>query len=322
MNIGQKIRTFSKDPVRVGTFALASRVGSFLFAAAVLVACDDVVSDPTFREWCGDTLCAWKLEEGHISRAPTWTDKDYGVAFLDTPTTISQEVTQSPTCLKFSTIADIDPAAQMEVAIDFDRDGTIDAHQPIASAQWTEVTTLVTAPATYDGFTLYVKKEGTGNAVLAQFRVQSSTDCTAAAIPLGHLPIGDRCDPSSATACETGICCEGMCAECCSDTDCHGASTTDGGGDAGAGNICRAITVPEPQAFGVSIPTAPKQCNPGDHHHASGAPCIANDDCTSGTCDGAIVRAQTDDPDASDCSVTLPNAGTCIVNQIAGGHCR
>jgi hypothetical protein len=315
--------------VRFAWRLVVARIFALGLSAATLVACDDVISDPTFREWCGDTLCAWTLEEGHIERAPTWTEKDYGVSFTDTPTTISQDVTQSPTCLKFSTIADIDPAAQMTILLDFDRDGTIDATQPISSAQWTLVTNDVTAPAKYDGFTLYVKKEGTGKAVLAQLRVQSSTDCTSAAPVLTKLPIGDQCDPSASSSCETGICCNGYCAECCSDADCRGASGSDaGGGDAasdggeiGAG-ACVSLQLKEQMAFGVSIDVAPKQCNPGDHHHAKGAPCVANDDCASGACDGAIVRAQTDDPDAAACTVTLPNAGSCIVTQIAGGHCR
>ena len=29
--------------------------------------CDgDIVQDPTFRDWCGDTLCAWHLDAGAV----------------------------------------------------------------------------------------------------------------------------------------------------------------------------------------------------------------------------------------------------------------
>ena len=30
----------------------------------------DIVQDPTFRDWCGDSLCAWHLDAGHVAQAP------------------------------------------------------------------------------------------------------------------------------------------------------------------------------------------------------------------------------------------------------------
>src|SRR5688572_27790724 len=107
----------------------------FLFALllsmlGVLIAgCDDVVDDPTFRMWCGESLCSWKLEAGSIRRAPTWHKKDHGVEFEATPTIISQDTTKSPKCLEFTTIADVEPGAQMTIGVDFNRDGTIEEEQ-------------------------------------------------------------------------------------------------------------------------------------------------------------------------------------------------
>ena len=299
----------------------ATRVTLLALLVLTVVACDDVINDPTFRQWCGDTLCAWTLETGHIKKSPTWTDKDYGVAFLDTPTRISQGVSDSPRCLKFSTIGDIDISAQLTVSIDFDRDGTEDFTQAVPSAQWTEVETLVTAPKVYSGFTLSIEKKGDGRAVLAQMRVQSSEDCKAPGVLLGKLPIGDRCsntDPSAAT-CETGICCYGVCSECCADKDCHvsGGPGLPDGGDAGPAAICATQPV-EPASFFA----LPGQCGPGDHQHRAGAPCIVDADCLSGACDGAIIHGViVRDEDSGTCSVLGGDAG-CRPQAVVGGHCR
>jgi len=304
----------------------ASRAAMVFALALSVVACDDIINDPTFRQWCGDTLCAWTLESGHIRKAPTWTDKDYGVEFVDTPTRISQMVTDSPKCLKFSTISDLDPSTQVIVSVDFDRDGTYEFQQPIPSVQWTEEETLVTAPKAYSGFTLTIEKQGNGHAVLAQMRVQSSDDCTAPANPWkGPLPIGDHCSTSdpSAAPCETGICCYGVCSECCGDKDCkvtlQTATDAGDGGDAAVPVSPSAICGTQP----VSAPLfgLPGQCGPRDHLHKTGAPCLVGEDCASGVCDGAIIHGITGEPgeDAGTCN-TLTTG--CFPQSVAGGHCH
>ncbi len=295
----------------------AARATFLVVIAVAVVACGDVINDPTFRQWCGDTLCAWKLEAGHIRKAPTWTDKDYGVEFQDTPTRISQYVSTSPHCLKFSTIGDINPSTQLTVSIDFDSDGTVDFTQLVPSAQWTEVETLVTAPKVYDGFTLAIEKKGDGRAVLAQMRVQDSDECKAPGVVLDKpLPIGDKCSLTDPTAarCETGICCYGVCSECCSDKDCNVSGTPDGG-DAGPAAICGTQTVSAP-LFGL-----PAQCGPGDHQHKTGAPCLVDNDCASGACDGAIIHGVIPGSEGGTCDVLGADAG-CYPQTVAGGHCR
>ena len=73
----------------------------------------DVLSDSTFRLWCGDTLCDWQLDAGHVKQAATWHPDDYGVELVDTPTQISQKTTEGSSCMEFSAIADVEASAQM-----------------------------------------------------------------------------------------------------------------------------------------------------------------------------------------------------------------
>jgi hypothetical protein len=122
-----------------------------LAAAASLAAlgadCEgNVVQDPTFRDWCGNSLCEWTLDSGRVQRVPTWNPDDFGVSFLDTGTEISQVTQESEaTCLVFKTVADIDPAAQMTLLVDFDNDGTIDFQGPLGATDWHQVEAHIAA---------------------------------------------------------------------------------------------------------------------------------------------------------------------------------
>src|SRR5690606_31309933 len=176
----------------------------------------DVVKDATFRTWCGESLCEWTTEAGSIRKAPTWHRKDFGVELVDTPTVISQVTDKTPRCLEFTTVADVDPSAQVTIGLDFDDDGIIDHEHPVAATGWREARTLVTAPAAYASVRVVISKKGAGRAVLAQMRVQGRDTCTAPPLELRDLPLGARCATAGRGAeCASGVCCEGMCAECC-----------------------------------------------------------------------------------------------------------
>jgi hypothetical protein len=171
--------------------------------------CDgDVVQDPTFRDWCGSALCSWKTDYGEIQRAPTWNANDFGVSFLDGPmgAEISQQTAEGDAqCLLFTSVGDIDPGAQMHLAVDFDNDGTIDVDAPLGTATWRRVQTEITAPANYQGITFYVRKIGKGTAILAEMRVTSSTGCMAPPPALTSLGAGDPC--GGPETCASGLVC-------------------------------------------------------------------------------------------------------------------
>jgi hypothetical protein len=307
----------------------------FAFAATMLVAgCDDVVRDATFREWCGENLCAWKLETGTIRKAPTWHKNDHGVELVATPTAISQSVSGSPRCLTFTTIADVDLGAQVTIGLDFNRDGTIDHEQPIAATGFREAKTQVTAPAHYDGIRFVVTKKGAGRAVLAQMRVQSGEACTAPPLALRDLPLGAPCAiAGGGDECRSGVCCDYLCSDCCPGPTSYVQRLPDGTNVKNSTEPCPGSVACErravPNIRGFFMPAIPHQCEPGKGAAAPGAECIGNDDCASGECIGAETRSfraseGRTDGGVAECDPTYPDAGDerCAFYFVRGGRCR
>ncbi len=304
-------------------FRLAS-LAVFVFAGLGLGArgCDnDILSDPTFHLWCGESLCDWKVETGSVRRAPTWNEKDYGVELASTPTAISQTVTDSPKCILFTTVADVEPSAQVTLGLDFNEDGTIDTQQPIAATGFHSVQIQVSPPEYYSGIRFVIQKSGAGKAVLAQMRAQGTTDCSAPPLVLADQPLGTPCENIHPEACHSGVCCGGLCAECCLEP--YVLPPASDAPDAGAGGGCADGKKCVAAAFGLRdslLSSVPPQCDPGDGSRQHGDECLADDDCFSKHCDGAHITVA--DAGAS-CNASFPDAGDgCFYGPVSGGHCR
>jgi hypothetical protein len=272
-------------------------------AALALLGADcegNVVLDPTFRDWCGNKLCSWNLDAGNIKRVPTWNENDFGVSFLDpSPTQISQVTDESAArCLLFTTVANIDPTAAVSLLVDFDNDGTPDRKVSIGAADWHRVQDEITAPPVYNGIRFAVLKEGTGNAVLAEMRIQSTTNCTAAPVILQNLSIGEEC--ASDSECASGVCA------------------------AVGARLCGQCSDQRPCADGASCASRsaflPMQCGPGLGLGNSGDPCVADNDCRSGSCQGAKPVSLLADGGA--CNFNQPlGADNCSWYFVVGGKC-
>ena len=273
--------------------------------SAIAADCEgNVVKDPTFRQWCGSTLCAWTLDAGHIEKAPAWNEIDYGVSFLDMPTQISQETGESSAkCLIFTSVADIDPAAQVSFLVDFDADGTVDFTAPLGATKFHEVKAEITAPLRYYRIRFMIKKEGTGRAVLAQMRVQTATTCTAPPVAVKNLPIGVAC--AAASECGSGVCSAfgGICSEC---------SASDGPAPFSGIVPCASGVKCEGRGFGL-----PFQCAPGTHAGKANAECMEDSDCQSGACLGGTRPQSRWAADAGGCDD--PVTSLCYA---VGGRCR
>jgi hypothetical protein len=291
------------------TVTRASMTAVLVLAAVTLGGdCDgDIAQDPTFRDWCGATLCAWTLVKGKIAPVPTWNQNDLGVSFEQTPTIISQATTESQaTCLLFTSVANIDPSAEMTLGVDFNSDGSFEYHGPIASASWQQVQSEIPAPAAYQGITFVITKGGSGTAVLAEMRIQSTTGCSPGAVEIeaGTLDLGEKC--STAADCHGGLTCTGassdaVCSQCSSSQPCPN------------GEKCVARSV-----------FLPAQCAPGEGLGAMGAACLTGSDCASGACDGAVPVALGDEAGTCDLDAALGIDGgdNCQWYGARGGSCQ
>src|SRR5690349_20867075 len=88
-----------------------------------------ITRDPGFDLWCGDALCAWKLERGAILRVPTWHEADAGVELVAPGTAIEQFTPVNSgdgTCIRFDLISDVAEDAQAELAVDVYGDGAVE----------------------------------------------------------------------------------------------------------------------------------------------------------------------------------------------------
>jgi hypothetical protein len=145
-----------------------------------------LIDDRGFDLWCGDQLCSWQLDRGEIARVPTWHRGDDGVALLGPDTRISQR--GSPyvlaTCIRFTTIAQVDEAAQVTLDLDLDLDGVVDHSERIPTSDWARITFLLPVEPSR-GIDFQLTRSGGGEVVLASTGAELADGCTG-------TPIGPR----------------------------------------------------------------------------------------------------------------------------------
>jgi len=140
---------------------------------------DGLLEDPAFDLWCGETLCAWQVEEGHIAKTASWHDDDYAVALETVPTAISQLSTQAgAACLRVELIADVAAETQTALELDFNDDGSVEQRRDIPEASWKKLSYVIETPAGYERVRFRFRKRGEGRSVLARIVVRKG-ECNA-----------------------------------------------------------------------------------------------------------------------------------------------
>ncbi len=219
----------------------AARALLCLAAAPLLMGgkCDrSLVTDSGFDLWCGDALCAWKVDSGSVAKVPTWHERDYGVALLGDSAAISQLLPVSSddvVCITFDLLAEIDGSANVVLALDFDDDGSDEHTEVLPRGDWTPVHYRIVPPTYFQSVRISIRKQGAGRAVLAQIAADSTSDC-AGDPPIGRLdrPLGASCETTD--QCGGGSLClprtsngelfpdptttRMACGSCSSDSDC------------------------------------------------------------------------------------------------------
>jgi hypothetical protein len=195
-------------------------VAGLVSTLSLLVACRELIGDPSFDRWCGDMLCDWQLDAGRIERTETWHARDYAVDFTEKGTQISQLSDRSALdCLRFELIADVDAEAGLSLELDFNDDGTVDHTRAIPGVRWKRLSFDLHAPHHYEKLRFILRKAGEGRAVVAQLRARYGDSCTGPRIELSGQRAGAAC--TSSAVCESELCIGARCASCREDHECQ-----------------------------------------------------------------------------------------------------
>jgi hypothetical protein len=170
-----------------------------------------ITRDPGFDLWCGETLCAWKLERGHIQRVGTWHDNDAGVALLDPDTAIEQFTpvdSHDGTCIRFDLISDVSENADAVLAIDVYGDGSVERSFPIPTAHWKPVSYAFAIKPPFTGVRFEIGKRGPGHAAIARVRAVVDDFACEGLTPIdgGPAPLGALCEATRDCASADAIC--------------------------------------------------------------------------------------------------------------------
>ena len=252
----------------------------------------DITRDPGFDLWCGDLLCAWKLERGDVARVPTWHESDSGVGLLGSDTAIEQFTpvdSADGTCIQFDMLTNVDASAEAELGVDIYGDGTLEKTFSIGAAHWKPVSYVFAVKPPFTGVRFEIAKHGPGNAVLARMRAHVVDAGNCAGIdPLfgGPAPLGAKCNNGGDCAsakCTPGFFGAGRCVGCTGPGDC----TTQ--------QVC-GLGDPTDAAREVPVECVAKAAR------QLGEQCLGNGECASGMCTDFVC---------STCSPGSCTTGTC-----------
>ncbi len=268
------------------TAAAASQLGS--------TDCGQVVRDPGFDLWCGDNLCAWKVERGSIARVPTWNEGDPGVELVGDDAAIEQlspVTSHDSNCLEFDLIANVDETAQVSLNVDVYGDGSVEYTEQIPTAHWKSLRFLLPIEGTYGGVRFELQKVGPGTAVLAQIQAKTSDQCDGFA-PILPAPAPNGAACSDATNCRSGLCGApslfgGVC------VGCNGSTAT-----CNTGDVCGLGDATSP-VYGL-----PLECVPTGAREL-GENCFGDAECATGKCNAGMCstcKADTDCPGGQACA--------------------
>jgi hypothetical protein len=202
---------------------------TLLFAAAAsqvgATDCGQALRDPGYDLWCGEELCAWKVERGEIKRVATWHEGDSGVELVGTDVAISQlspldsadgqcrDLPDGSTkctspdnvCLEFSLLANIDDNAVVDLNIDVFNDGSIDHPQRLPIGAWQPLAYKIVIKQPFAGVRFQLAKSGSGVAQLANIGAKLARNCDGLpVIDPGPAPLGAPCVDGA--GCVSGIC--------------------------------------------------------------------------------------------------------------------
>lgn len=247
--------------------------------------CGQAIRDDGFDLWCGDELCAWKVERGAVERVASWNEGDYAVELVGEDVAIEQ---LSPVngsdggCLRFSLIANVEDTAEVRLNVDVEGDGTLEMSERLATSHWKPLSFTFAIVKPYDGVRFEIVKRGLGRGVVANIgaKIVTAADCTG----LTGLDPGPRRNGAYCFVhadCASGLCIPNVAPQ----PEYYKDAGVCAGCDPKVGDWCgtQACGVDEPFSPVFAVPV---QCvAPGAKE--LGESCVTNAECASNICSGA-----------------------------------
>lgn len=297
-----------------------------VWALGTLSCSEGLIRNPNIERWCGDTPCDWQVE-GEVERVGTWHPNDYAVSLESDDAALIQENAKvdyrDTDCFEFEMVAKIDRGVKVFLELDFLADGSVEFSQRLPESKWQRRSFRVTAPDWYKKVRFIIRKEGPGQALLAEITARTADhQCTAPPIELAERPEGALCADSdqcaAALACISGRC--GACGDdrSCADNEVCGlkdvgderyhvcierastpfgaacdvdAQCATGACNSGACSECKSDTECEEgracRPAGDWASTSrfwPRVCGGGQRSRETGESCLGDVDCRSGEC--------------------------------------
>jgi hypothetical protein len=277
----------------------AARLALCLAATPMLMGaeCEEpLVQDSGFDLWCGDSLCAWQVDEGAIAKVPTWHARDYGVDLQGAAARISQLLpsgSDDVSCLRLSLLADVADPVSVTLELDFNDDGGPPEHtETLPSGAWLPVSYHVSAPTYFRTVRVSIRKRGEGHAAVAQIQIAKSSGCSDPPLFTAQRPDGAPCE--STAQCTTGRClpqasaelllsdptkARAVCEACDADSEC------------GAGRVCGL-------GFVADFVEPHRRCTPAAAG-VLGDRCLTGGECAGGLCCRGVCSSCCAEPGAA-----------------------
>lgn len=321
-----------------------------------------ILDNNGFDLWCGDELCFWDVEAGQIEKAPTWHNTDFGVRFIGPIAAISQvsNIGSETNCLQFRAVANVELGVTVTVEVDYFNDDSYEVSQTIPTSDWARIEFELPTPTSFRLAKFRVRKQGPGEAVLAEVQVNRSDKCNAPDVIINERENGQVCfenEDCASNLCSSILFGDRVCIECEDSDDCPGAEACgirDPGdpeqslalecGAAGRhelgeicatdeecstgicfGGICSTCTTDPDTSCGdqcQQVSFGPFMCGGDDAMLDPGAVCFADSQCISGDCQGPDSKMCTDDGRTCDGEEDCPVESTCATVGVADGICQ
>lgn len=162
---------------------------------------------------CAEILCGWDVASGALAPAASWHEHQRAIALTGTPARITRKVSGVPNidCLALSFLSSVADDADLELQLDFNDDGSIDAREAVPPVRWRPTELALRAPPEYRSVRISLEKRGAGDVHISSL-ILSSDLAACTSVPPTSLPDGALC--STDVTCTSGRCALGKCSSC------------------------------------------------------------------------------------------------------------